>query len=99
MNDSRSDKSFTTAVVLAAVFGLLGIHHFYVGRVGHGLFDIGMTILGVYLIWTGANAESDGRVVLGFMIIVLDYIHTVYFMYRLIVGTYKDGSGKLIKLE
>ena len=44
MNDVRSEKSFTVSVVLAAVFGLLGIHHFYVGRIGHGLFDLGMTV-------------------------------------------------------
>ncbi|MBT3995689.1 MAG: TM2 domain-containing protein [Chloroflexi bacterium] len=98
MQEQQSDKSFTTAVVLAAVFSLLGFHHFYVGRIGHGLFDLGMTAVALYLIVTGTSAESDAKVGLGFLVIALDYIHTVYFTYRLIIGTYRDGQGKLIKI-
>ena len=99
MNEVRSERSFTVAVLLAGVFGVLGFHHFYVGRIGHGLFDLGMTVVGVILIWTGITSESGVRVGVGALIIVLDYIHTVYFMYRLIVGTYRDGNGYLIKFE
>ena len=99
MNEVRSEKSFTVAVVLAGVFGLLGIHHFYVGRIGHGLFDLGMTVVGGYLIWTGIESEAVGKIGLGFLILALDYVHTVYFIYRLIVGTYRDGNGRYIKLE
>jgi len=47
MTDKReySDKSYVTAAVLAGIFGMIGIHHFYVGRWGHGLFDLSMTVL------------------------------------------------------
>ena len=99
MNDVRSEKSFTVAVVLAGVFGLLGIHHFYVGRIGHGVFDLAMTVVGVYLIWTGAASESGAKIGFGLLVLALDYVHTVYFIYRLIVGTYRDGTGRYIKLE
>lgn len=47
MTDKReySDKSYVTAAVLSGIFGVIGIHHFYVGRWGHGLFDLSMTVL------------------------------------------------------
>jgi hypothetical protein len=32
----------------------------------------------------------------GIVLLAIDIIHTVYFMYKLIVNEYRDGSGKLI---
>ena len=96
MTDKReySDKSYVTAAVLAGIFGVIGIHHFYVGRWGHGLFDLSMTVLGVIAI-TSANGFS-ALMASGILLLLLDLIHTVYFMYKLIVGEYRDGSGLLI---
>ena len=98
MAQECSDKSYATAVFLAAVFSLLGVHHFYVGRVGHGLIDIGITIVAVYLIISGATSGIEMRVGIGILLIVLDYAHTVYFTYRLITGTYRDGKGRIIQV-
>ena len=98
MAQECSDKSYATAVFLAAVFSLLGVHHFYVGRVGHGLIDIGITIAAVYLIISGATSGIEMRVGLGILLIVLDYVHTIYFTYRLITGTYRDGKGRIIQV-
>ncbi len=93
-----SNKNYATAVLLAAVFSLLGVHHFYVGRVGHGLIDIGITIVAVYLIISGATSGIEMRVGIGILLIVLDYVHTVYFTYRLITGTYRDGNGRIVQV-
>ena len=98
MERDSSEKNYAAAVVLAAVFSLLGIHHFYVGRVGHGLIDIGITIAAVYLIISGSTSENAMRVGLGVLLIALDYVHTVYFTYRLITGTYRDGKGRIIQV-
>ncbi len=93
-NRGYSDKSYVTAAVLTGIFGVLGIHHFYVGRWGHGLFDLLMTIVGVSMIVT---ADSFSVLMAsGILLLLLDGIHTVYFMYKLIVGEYRDGNGRLI---
>ena len=86
MTDKReySDKSYVTAAVLAGIFGVIGIHHFYVGRWGHGLFDLSMTVLGVIAITSAIGFSA--LMVSGILLLLLDLIHTVYFMYKLIVG-------------
>jgi len=98
MEQECSDKNYAVAVVLAAVFSLLGVHHFYVGRAGHGLIDTGITIAAVYLIISGYTSGIEMRVGLGVLLIALDYVHTVYFTYRLITGTYSDGKGRIIQV-
>ena len=36
---------------------------------------------------------------IGVLILLADYMHSAYFIYRLIVGTYSDGKGRLISFE
>jgi len=84
-----STKSYVVSVCLVGIFGTLGVHHFYVGRWLHGFFDLFLLIMTVALfivhLWP-----------LAIVTLILDIIHTVYFMYKLIVGEYRDGTGKLI---
>ena len=35
-----SDRSYGVAVALCGIFGIVGIHHFYLGNHLHGLFDL-----------------------------------------------------------
>jgi TM2 domain-containing membrane protein YozV len=86
----KSKKSYAAAVCLAAIFGTAGIHHFYLGRWAHGLFDLSMMVLGVFLLVIGEPV--------GFLLILIDVVHTVYFTFKLIIGEYKDGSGRLIAI-
>ena len=86
-----SRKSYVTAVCLAAIFGTVGIHHFYVGRWLHGLFDLSL------LIAAGIFFFSSAWILAGLFFFV-DVVHTTYFVYKLIIGEYRDGSGKLIKV-
>ena len=89
MNISEySEKSYTIAVCFAAIFGIIGIHHFYVGRWGHGLFDLALSIGGIVLLLS-LNP-------LGIVLLLFDFIHTIFYMYKLIANEYRDGSGKLI---
>ena len=94
----KSPKSYVVAASLAGIFGIVGIHHFYVGRGRHGLFDLSLSIIGFGLIFYGARDDvGNSVVVMGILFLVLDYLHTIYFMYKLIVGEYRDGNGLLIK--
>ena len=91
-NTGRADspKSFAVSVCLAAIFGTLGVHHFYLGRWLHGAFDLSLVIATIgflFIFWP-----------LSVVILIVDVIHTVYFTYKLIVGEYRDGSGRFVSI-
>jgi len=86
-NDA-SDRKYGVAVCLCAIFGLLGVHHFYLGRWAHGLLDLSMTVGAVALILMNNP--------LGFALLVVDIIHTFVITIMLLVGSYKDGSGNIV---
>ena len=94
-----SEKSFVLSVILAGVFGILGVHHFYVGRIFHGLFDLSLSIAGFSLLVIGLAEPRGFYVAAGVVVLLVDYVHSLYFIYRLIVGTYVDGRGRLISFE
>lgn len=67
----RSDKSRLVAILLAFFVGVLGVHRFYVGKVGTGLlwlFTAGFlgvgALIDIILIAAGSFKDSDGRRVL-----------------------------------
>ena len=84
-----SDKSYIVAVSLSGIFGVLGIHHFYLGRYLEGLFDLTLAILTLYLYLTGHFG-------LAFLVFAIDSIHTLIVTIMLLTGSIKDGSGKLV---
>jgi TM2 domain-containing membrane protein YozV len=86
---NNSTKSYGVAVSLCGVFGIGGIHHFYIGNHLHGIFDISLLIFGLYFL-------ISGPVGLGLFLLLIDVIHTFFVFYRLITEKQKDGSGKLI---
>jgi len=85
----QSSKKYATAVCLSGVFGLLGIHHFYLGRWFHGIIDFSMTTGAVILI--GMGMDFVGALLLG-----IDVIHTFIVTILLLVGAYKDGGGNVV---
>ena len=72
-------------------FGTVGVHHFYVGRLLHGLFDLSL------LVAAGIFFFASAWILAGLLIFV-DVVHNTYFVYKLIIGEYRDGYGKLIRV-
>ncbi len=87
-NSAFSEKSYAIAVCISGVFGILGIHHFYLERWGMGLFDLSLSIIGFVLLAYGNSW--------GVLFLVVDIIHTIYVTYKLLVGEYEDGRGKIV---
>jgi len=84
-----SPKSYATSVVLSAVFGFVGVQHFYLGRLGEGFLDVGLTI---GWIWSLAA----GEVFLAVVLILLDFGHSMTVTIMLLTGNFKDGDGRIV---
>ena len=90
MRPKCSLKSYAVAVSLSAIFGFVGIHHFYLGRHLEGLADVWMTAAWVYYLLI------DWSPWLGFTILAVDLIHTFVVSLMLLTGSFKDGDGRII---
>ena len=54
----------------------------------HGIFDLSLALISFLLLclyWPLAP-----------VIFLIDIVHTVYFMYKLIVGEYTEGVGRVV---
>ena len=87
--NNLSSKSYGIAVSLCGIFGMIGIHHFYIGNYLHGIFDLSLLIFGLFFLISGPAG-------LGLLLLGIDVIHTFFIFYKLITEKQKDGSGKLI---
>jgi len=87
--ETPSDKSYAIAVSLSAVFGVVGIQHFYLGRWFEAIVDLGLAILTVTLFLLG---EPMWALLVG----AIDAIHTFIVTIMLLTGSFRDGSGKLV---
>ena len=84
-----SEKSYVIAVCLSAIFGVVGIQHFYMGRYIEACIDLGLFLLTIYLFLTGQTLWA-------FVTLVVDGLHTLVVTFMLLTGTFRDGEGKLI---
>ena len=83
----KSPKSYGIAVSLCGVFGILGIHHFYLEDYPHGFADLGLFIIAMVFSIQG----NDGLAVL---VLLLDALHSVIIFYYLIIEKWRDGQGR-----
>lgn len=80
------------AVALCGVFGLAGIHHFYLGNILHGIFDLGLLVSAVFLM----NSYDGLLALFGGLLILIDAIHSGVVMYLLFTGRTSDARGRLV---
>ena len=45
--DEKSEKSRVAFILLALLLGWLGVHNFYIGRIGPGVWQLLLTVLGI----------------------------------------------------
>ncbi|WP_120499539.1 NINE protein [Roseovarius sp. EL26] len=83
---AKSPKSYGVAVALCGIFGVIGIHHFYLKDYVHGLADLGLLVLCVVF-------AMNNNVGLFFLALGLDALHTIIVFYLLIVEKWRDGDG------
>lgn len=84
-----SPKSYTVAVCLSGVFGVLGIQHFYMGRWLEGTIDVLLFVTTIYLF-------LSGQPLLGLLFGAMDFLHTLIVTIMLLTGSFRDGSGRII---
>ena len=89
MQIEPSDKSYAVAVSLSAIFGVVGIHHLYLGRYLEFAIDFTLLALTIYFYFSG---ELLFAIICG----AIDGIHTFVITIMLLTGSFKDGKGKLV---
>ena len=87
--ETRSDKSYGLAVSLSAVFGVLGIQHFYLERWLEAMIDFSLAVGTVFLFLTGEP-------LLALLVAAIDAIHTFIVTIMLLTGSFRDGHGRLV---
>ena len=86
MHKTKSKKSYTVAVCLSAVFGIIGIQHFYLGRYFLGLTDVLLSILAFYCF-------ISGQMLYALFFFSLDFFHSLIVTIMLLTGSFEDGEG------
>ncbi len=89
LDAQASDKSYAMAVVLSAVFGFVGVQHFYLGRWLEGLLDVGLSIG-----WVAGFALGEPVIAIG--LLLLDIGHSFVVTIMLLTGSFRDGDGLLV---
>jgi len=84
-----SPKSYVVAVCLSAIFGVVGVQHFYLGRYIEGTIDFLLFAATLYFFLTG-------NIALGFAFAAIDGLHTFIVTILLLIGSFNDGSGKRV---
>lgn len=87
--DTPSDKSYAIAVSLSAIFGVVGIQHFYLGRWLEAFIDLGLAIATVTLFLMGEP-------LMALLVGAIDALHTFIVTIMLLTGSFRDGRGRLV---
>ena len=82
-----SSKSKAVAALLNFFLGTLGIHRFYLGKIGTGIIMLVLTIIGA----------STAIFYVGWAFVAIVGIWDLIDFFIIILGKMKDGQGKLVK--
>ena len=93
----ESDKRILPAHSLCFFLGVIGAHAFYAGRPRQGILFLAFPVLAVLFAIVMSSADRPG---LASLFLPLALIFAAVFAFgdliRLLVGAYKDGSGRKI---
>jgi TM2 domain-containing membrane protein YozV len=89
MHKTKSKKSYAVAVCLSAVFGTIGVQHFYLGRYFLGLMDLSLSFLALYCFILG-------HFLYAFLFFGLDFLHSLIVTIQLLTGSFEDGEGSIV---
>lgn len=87
--EEPSEKSYTIAVCLSAIFGVVGIQHFYLGRFVEATIDFVLFFATIYFF-------LQGEIVIAIVVGAIDGLHTFIVTIMLLTGTFHDGNGRLV---
>ena len=87
----KSLKSYGVAVALCGVFGVVGIHHFYLEDYLHGIADLALFVLAIWLFTQGNGGMA-------MLVLLVDALHTIIIFYYLIIEKWRDGQGRPVRL-
>jgi len=87
----KSPKSYGVAVSLCGIFGVLGIHHFYLEDYLHGIADLALFIIAVVFFVQGNSGLAT-------LVLLADALHSVIIFYYLIIEKWRDGQGRPVLL-
>ena len=98
-----SDKRILPAFLLAFFFGALGVHRFYVGKVGSGLIMLAIPLLALAVAFSGGagvgvSTGSAGAGILGGLMFAMLLGSAIALWWlvdliRILVGSFTDKSG------
>ncbi|MEO0089363.1 MAG: TM2 domain-containing protein [candidate division WOR-3 bacterium] len=88
IGEEVSDKSRLAASLFAFFLGHLGIHRFYIGKIGTGLVMLILGIIGWSTVWFFG---------VGLLFIIPVEIWALIDFILIIAGNMKDKEGKIIK--
>ena len=91
-SEQASPKKYGKAVMLSMIFGVVGVHHFYLGNWLHGLLDFSLLVIGILCLYS----DNSTAIPIGMLLLIIDAIHTIWVTYTLIIGTCRDGQGRLV---
>ncbi len=84
---TKSDKSWVAAAVLNFFVGFLGIHRFYLGRIGSGVTMLLLQVIG----WLTAG------LIIGIPIMIFVFIWDFVDFCRILSNGLTDGEGRKLR--
>lgn len=84
---TMSDKSKVVAALLSFFFGMLGIHRFYLGRIGSGVVMLICTVLG----WLTVG------ILVGFGLIAFVSLWDLIDFIRILCNSLVDAQGRKLR--
>lgn len=101
-NVSDKRKGIARKKFLQSGFGMLGLHYFYVGRIGRGLVHIAVSAIMVLLLCTflfGNGLEASERISYIVTLIFICILINAPTFYFILMGKFKDNVGAYLREE